>query len=268
MGAFDEAIAVKKVAENRWLGDIPPGWSVAEAVNGGFVLALAGAVLAEALPHPDPLTLHVIFLAPAELGPVECEVKPLREGGSTSFATVDLYQGGVHKARVTGSCTELDALGGESWSAVERPDIDPFDPEQVFGDHGIELRRSVGMHFVSGDKVFRRGAPDGSGCFEGWLRFADGREPDVLSLLLFSDSMPPPVFTVFGVLHWVPTIDLSVQLRAHPAPGPVQVRFRSRNMSNGIVEEDGELWDSEGRLVALSRGTSKVRIRQHSRESS
>ena len=45
MGAFDDAIAVKKVADNRWLGDIPPGWRIGEVPNGGLVLALAGAVL-------------------------------------------------------------------------------------------------------------------------------------------------------------------------------------------------------------------------------
>jgi hypothetical protein len=115
--------------------------------------------------------------------------------------------------------------------------------------------------------VFRRGEPDRSGVFEGWLRLADGSDGGVLGLLLFADCMSPPVFTVFGPLQWVPTLELSVQLRAKPVPGPVQARFRSRYMSRGVVEEDGELWDVAGNLVALSRQTSKVRVRRHKPQS-
>ena len=88
----------------------------------------------------------------------------------------------------------------------------------------------------------------------------DGAAPDLISLLMFADAMPPPIFTLHGPVGWVPTLDLSVQVRAHPAPGPVQVRSRSRYLTDGVVEEDGEYWDSEGKLVVLSRQTAKVRF--------
>ena len=77
---------------------------------------------------------------------------------------------------------------------------------------------------------------------------------------MFADSFPPPIFTVYGPVGWVPTVELTVQVRAHPAPGPLQVRLATRHMSSGVVEADGEYWDSNGQLVAISRQTAKFRL--------
>jgi hypothetical protein len=59
---------------------------------------------------------------------------------------------------------------------------------------------------------------------------------------------------------WVPTLELTVQVRAHPAPGPLQARLFSRHLTRGMIEEDGEYWDSTGQLVAISRQTAKLRL--------
>ena len=266
MSWFDRATAAEQVEEGRWHAEIHPGWRIGEVPNGGYVLAIAGRVLAQALPHPDPLTIHILYTAPTTLGSVDCRVECLRSGGSTSHATLAMQQEGKLKAQVTACYCDLDALQGESWSSVERPEIPPIEEIPALGVHGIELRESLNQHYSRGREVFRRGEPDQSGVFEGWLRLADGGDGGVLGLLLFADGMAPPVFTVYGPLQWVPTLELSVQLRAKPAPGPIQVRFRSRYLSRGIVEEDGELWDARGNLVALSRQTSKVRIRRQPRQ--
>ncbi len=265
MTEFERATAVEQVSGLHWRGEIVPGWRIGEVPNGGYVLAIAGRVLSRALTHPDPLSIHILYTAPTGLGPVDCEVTPLRQGGSTSYAALAMRQDGELKAYVTACYSELDGLSGESWSSAERPRIVP--PEEVapLGVHGIELRTSVDQRYVRGADVFRRQPPDRSGVFEGWLSLADGGDGGLMGLLLFADCMAPPVFTVYGPLQWVPTLELSVQLRARPAPGPVQARFQSRYLSDGVVEEDGELWDSTGRLVALSRQTSKVRVRPQPR---
>ncbi|MEP5764646.1 MAG: thioesterase family protein [Halieaceae bacterium] len=261
MSVFERATAVTKIADQLWQAELVHGWRIGEVPNGGYVLAIAGRVLSEALSHSDPLTVNILYTAPTALGPIECELETLRVGGSTTHATLSMRQEGELKAFVTACYTDMDKLKGESWCSVERPAIASIEDIPATGVHGIELRESVDQHYASGGEVFKRGEPDGSGCFSGWLRLHDGADTDVIALLLFADCMAPPVFTVYGALQWVPTMDLSVQVRARPAPGPVQVRFRSRYMSHGIVEEDGELWDSNGELVALSRQTSKVRVR-------
>ena len=75
-------------------------------------------------------------------------------------------------------------------------------------------------------------------------------------------SRPPSVFTTDEIppaLGGVPTVDLTVHVRTPlPAPdvGPedaVLVSFRTREVGQGLIEEDGEIWSRNGRLLAHSR---------------
>lgn len=78
-----------------------------------------------------------------------------------------------------------------------------------------------------------------------------------------SEALPhrdPLAFNHYGPLGWVPTIELNVQVRAKPVAGPIQCHFEMRYLTNGALEEDGTLWDSEGNIVALSRQTAKLRL--------
>ena len=52
---------------------------------------------------------------------------------------------------------------------------------------------------------------------------------------------------------WVPTIEYTVHVRAVPAPGPVQCVIRTNLIGDGFLEEDGEVRDSTGKVVATSR---------------
>ena len=83
------------------------------------------------------------------------------------------------------------------------------------------------------------------------------RDADPLSLLLAVDALPPTAFDL-GLKGWVPTIELTVHIRALPAPGPVRVAITTRNLAGGFLEEDAEIWDSADRLVAQSRQLATV----------
>lgn len=260
MSQFAKETSVEHMGGNLWRGELCQGWRVGPVPNGGYVLAVAGRALSEALPHKDPLTVSAFYLAPTALGPIDCRVEVLRTGRSTSFAEVKMYQRGELKVQVTAAYTDLGTLQGESWSAASRPQYPGWDECEPTGQKRIEFRQRVDLQLVTGSEVFSKREPNGSGEFSGWMRHMDGADPDAISLLMFADAFPPPAFTVFGPLGWVPTLELTVQVRAHPAPGPLQARLFSRHLTQGVIEEDGEYWDSAGQLVAISRQTAKLRL--------
>jgi acyl-CoA thioesterase len=262
MGQFERESAVERVGENLFRGELHQGWRIGAVPNGGYVLALAGRALRAALPHKDPLTVSGYYIAPTVVGPIDCQVELLGGGRSTSFAEVRMCQEGQLKVKVTAAYTDLDRLSGENWSAIDRPQYPAWEECAAPPDKGIEFRRRADMRLVSGVELFNDRSTNGSGEFRGWVRLSDGTEPDAISLLMFADSFPPPIFTVLGPVGWVPTLELTVQVRAHPAPGPLQVRLLTRYLTRGVLEEDGEYWDSTGQLVAISRQTAKVRLRK------
>jgi len=68
-----------------------------------------------------------------------------------------------------------------------------------------------------------------------------------------ADAFPPPVFNTDLPVAWVPTVELTVHIRGSAAPGPPRCSFRSRFVHDGLLDEDGEIWDSTGTLIAQSR---------------
>ena len=80
---------------------------------------------------------------------------------------------------------------------------------------------------------------------------------DVLALLFVVDALPPVTFDL-GLPGWAPTVQLSVHVRARPAPGWAILRHATRNLAGGLFEEDCEVWDSSGRLVAQSRQLARA----------
>jgi hypothetical protein len=93
----------------------------------------------------------------------------------------------------------------------------------------------------------------------GWTRFADGREPDALSLLFSADAIPPATLMI-GSTGWVPTLQMSAYVRARPAPGWLGIRMTAGLVADGMVDETCVLWDSRGHLVAQSTQLARLRF--------
>jgi hypothetical protein len=93
----------------------------------------------------------------------------------------------------------------------------------------------------------------------GWSRFADGREPDALSLLYSNDAIPPATFLI-GSTGWVPTLQMSAYVRARPAPGWLGIKMTANLVADGMVDETCVLWDSTGQVVAQATQLARLRF--------
>jgi hypothetical protein len=102
-----------------------------------------------------------------------------------------------------------------------------------------------------------RGQPQGVPEMRGYFQLREERDPDAYLLALAVDALPP---VIFGIARagWSPTVELTWHMRAVPAPGLLRVAARSRHVSGGWFDEESEVWDSAGRLVAQSRQIARV----------
>ncbi len=93
----------------------------------------------------------------------------------------------------------------------------------------------------------------------GWTRFADGREPDALSVLFLTDAIPPATLMI-GSTGWVPTLQMSTYVRARPGPGWLAIRMTAGLVADGMVDETCVLWDSRGHFVGQSTQLARLRF--------
>ena len=267
MVQFASDTAVSQKNGSTWEAEVHHGWRIGSAANGGYALSLVGRTLAAALNQPDPLSINAFYLAPVGLGKVEISVEPLSETRSTHFASADLWQEGQLKIRATAAYTDLDKLQGPDWTNVAPPDVPSREDMTTPAMSHLEIHQSIDMRMVQGAEVFTEGKTTGTGEFVAWLAHKDGAASRPIDLLMFADMMPPPVFTLYGAYGWVPTVELTVQVRRKPAPGPILARHITRQITAGVAETDTEIWDVKGDLAAMARQTYKVRIPRASEDS-
>ncbi len=102
-----------------------------------------------------------------------------------------------------------------------------------------------------------RDEPSGLPEMRGYFGLREEREPDALLLALAVDGLPPVVFGL-GATGWAPTVELTMYMRMVPAPGPLRVAARCRHVSGGWFDEEAEVWDCAGNLVAQSRQIARL----------
>lgn len=253
MFEFDQDTRVVAKGDGVWGAELTDRWSIGHVPNGGYLLAVAMSGLREALPLPDPLAVNAHYLRPGVPGPATVEVQISKVGRRFATATATLRQQGGDVLRVLGTYGDLSTLSGPEFCDARPPALPPPPATApARGPGGMSIRERFDTVFDEETGGFVKGIRLDRAEMRGWLRFADGRPHDVHAMGLIADAFPPPVFQKLDP-GWVPTLELTVHVRARPRSSWLACAFRTRVCQGGLIEEDGEMWDEDGTLVAMSR---------------
>ena len=258
MTRFDDATAVKRVRDGRYQAELDAGFAIGTAPNGGYLMAAMLRAVVDASPHEHPVATSANFLRVPRPGSAEVWVESRKTGRTAATFRVSLVQDGDAMVDATVTTGTLAAAAEPVWHG-EPPVLPPVDEclhfESDNGDRGFADR--VDMRFKPATMGWLDGRPTGRLEQAAYFRLHEDQAPDAFVLALAVDALPPVVFNT-GSYGWAPTVELTWHMRAVPAPGWLSVHGSGRLVSDGWFDEEAEIWDSAGRLVAQSRQLARV----------
>jgi len=258
---FERDTAVTPRGDGVFAASIDPAWWVARGPNGGYVAAIVLRALTAAVADPTraPRSLTVHYTAPPHEGSAEVHVTVERSGRSMTSVSGRLVQDGR-------TCALALAAFSASRSGPELLDLRPPHapaPDTVAPTpptpEAPEIARRWEARYTVGPPPFAGALPMPRAETGGWLRPEEPQPIDAPMVAAMADAWVPPVFAKLQEPFVVPTVDLTVHFRtALPLPGMrpddhVLAVFRTKAIADGFLEEDGELWSADNRLLAQSR---------------
>lgn len=254
---FDRDTAVTAAGTGHHTAMVTDRWSApGGGPNGGYLLAICLRALRAEMPdsHPDPLVVSAYFLRPGVVGAAELRTEVVRVGRRIATGEVRLSQDGKETVRAVANFADLGALQGRTRVFGEPPKLPaPEECVDLTGGRsipGLTIADRYEYRFAE-SPGWPIGKPSGEPRMEFWMRFADARDADTLSLAPMVDAAAPAVMELGE--YTSSTVELTVHVRARPAAGWLACRVSTRYVIDGYHEEDFEIWDSTGALVAQGR---------------
>lgn len=253
---LDDAVASQPLGDGLHRVQVTADWNTAnQTPNGGYVLALLQHAVLQESAHPDALSIAVTYFRPALPGPADIRVREVRKGRRVSTYDAVLVQSGKEVAHAVVSTHDWDATGTVEHTphaapVVPRPeecaDVSELIPD---GMMAILDRYRYRSPTVPG---WFRGEPSGIAEATCWIRTADDRPVDALLAGAMVDAFPPATAEIGHMAS--ATIQLTVHYRRRPTGGRWALgHVSARHVIAGYHDEDVELWDEQGRLIAQSR---------------
>jgi acyl-CoA thioesterase len=255
VGDFERDTAVGPAGDGVFDCEIHRDWWVIAGPNGGYLAAIVVRALEAVVADGRPLrslTMHYMR-APKE-GPARVLTETAREGRSASFMRASVEQGGDVQA--TALAVFSADREGAGLDTTRAPDIPPPEEVALQGETRLQappFAQNFDFRPALGGKPYEGTDEAITG---GWLWPKEGAARlDAALAVALSDSWFPALFTAVETPLAVPTLDLTVHLRA-PLPRAadwVLGSFWTRLARDGFLEEDGELFSRDGELLAQSR---------------
>lgn len=251
---FDRDTAIGRVGRGTYAATLSDRWSTLRGPNGGYCLATCLRALAAEISHPDPVATAAFFHAAPASGPVEVRTEVVRAGRRLATGDARLLQNEREILRLLASFADLGEAQGRTLELEAPPSLSALDanidldPGGAFPGSTLPARFKYRVAKLHG---WRAGNPGGDATLEFVIDFAEPRQIDPLALALIVDVCPRAVYELGEYMPM--TLELTMYVRARPAPGALVGRVRTRHIRDGYHEEDLDLWDRGGTLVAQSR---------------
>ncbi len=260
MHLFDTDTLFEEQSAGILSGRITDNWSINGNPNGGYLVAVAAAGLLKSSAKQHTPVLTANFISRCEPGKADLSTWEIAQSRQFCRMEARLLQKGREKMRM------LATFADEPESClVRRYETPP--PEMAALEKCVPV--PVLPKYTMYENADVRLDPSCAGWMEnklstvsenrGWFSFREARPFDICAIAMAADAFPPAVLASQGMMAWVPTIEISINIRHIPQTKWLKCRFRTRFINCGLLEEDGEIWDENGELVAISRQIAQLR---------
>jgi hypothetical protein len=264
-GRFSAVSAVTQREPGRFSAEIDPEWTIGAKPNGGYLLSMLARAATSTSVHDHVVAARAHFLHSPDPGPVLIETDVLRVGRSASQLRARMEQDGKAcvEALMTASSLAADTVPYWDRGLPEKGESRYEECRRLIPNlpNGIRvaIMEQVEVRLEPDSSAFTAGRPRGRGELRGWLALPEDEPFDPNALLFAVDAFPPATFDI-EFSGWVPTLELTVYVRALPVPGPVRILQRAQLVDAGRVDESCFVWDMSGRLVAQGTQLAGIRL--------
>ncbi len=232
-------------------------WSQGRTAYGGLVASRAAGLIFNHLKDGFEITnLQVMFLGPIIKGSVTAEYHSLREGRTTHFHRVELFQSGklttvIHGVSRIDTGSKLSIKAPATTWVVEQSD----NVESLPYIEGItpQFTRFLEYRFVYGGLPF---TGDASNVFRGYVRHRTDFECEFQSVLALFDAWPGPCLNRLSAPAPASSVTWNIDILQPLRSRQQQFWFldvASDYASRGRAGSDSCLYDEQGELVLKGR---------------
>ena len=267
---FQEALKLEYVEDNKFTVNPDTNYFVGSTPHGGYLMAIMHKALTSILPHSTAISSSVQYLDRIDAKPFELEVETFKVSRGSSSGIVRLRQDDKVCTTFTGTCSDFEFMKG--YDDLQKPlpsifaDKDKNDYLEMNYD---KISKGFTPSFIQQleclihpDHAWWNRETDGDSAdnearCSAFLEM-EGGKPDQFCLSFYSDILPPVVCNKYGPLGWIPTITLTTHIRQLPTTSQLYADFIATDINKGYFEQDCNIWDLNGNLVASSRQLTRI----------
>ena len=265
---FQEAIQLENLEDNKFIVNPDTNYFVGNTPHGGYLMAVMHKALTSILPHSTAISSSVQYLDRIDAKTFELEVETFRTSRGTSSGIVKLKQDDKICTTFTGTCSDFEFMQGYDDLQKPLPNIfNESDKKDYIKMNYDKISKGFTPAFIQQLECLIH--PDHA----WWNRDSNDKNnearcsaflemqggiPDQFCLSFYSDILPPVVSNKYGPLGWIPTITLTTHIRQLPSTSELYADFKATDINKGYFEQDCNIWDLNGNLVASSRQLTRI----------